>query len=81
MKAEYYNNIIPQIKEGAGFPLNHVNLNLDQEAFVESIYESREIQLKKEEIMELVQDLKNLTPDDVEFMETIEEISNLLEDL
>tara|TARA_R110000824_G_scaffold7271_4_gene32842 strand:+ start:3587 stop:3832 length:246 start_codon:yes stop_codon:yes gene_type:complete len=81
MKANYYNNIIPQIKEGVDFPLNHVNLSLEQEAFVESIYESKEVQLKKEEIMELVEELKFLTPDDLEFMETIEEISSLLEDL
>ena len=81
MKAEYYNNIIPQTKERAGFPLNHVDLSLEQEAFVESVYESKEMQLKKEEIMELVEELKFLTPDDLEFMETIEEINNLLEDL
>ena len=81
MKADYYNNITPQVKEAASFPLNHVDLSLHQEVFVESIYDCREIQLKKEEIMELVYELKFLTPDDLEFMETIEEINNLLEDL
>ena len=81
MQADYYNNIIPQTKERVDFPLNHVDLSLEQEAFVESIYESKEVQLKKEEIMELVHELKFLTPDDLEFMETIEEINDLLEDL
>ena len=81
MKINYYNNILPQTKEAVGFPLNYYDLDLDQETFVYSMYESKELELKKEEIMELVQDLKNLTPDDLEFMETIEEINNLLEDL
>tara|TARA_Y100000310_G_scaffold118535_1_gene117440 strand:- start:498 stop:743 length:246 start_codon:yes stop_codon:yes gene_type:complete len=81
MQPDYYNNITPQTKEGVDFPLNHVDLSLEQEAFVESIYESKEMQLKKEEIMELVHELKFLTPDDLEFMETIEEINDLLEDL
>ena len=81
MKADYYNNIIPQVKEAADFPLNHVDLNLHQEVFVESIYDCRELQLKKEEIVELIQDLQNLTPEDIEYEETFEEINKLLEDL
>jgi len=81
MKANYYNNTTPQVKEAVGFPLNHVDLSLHQEVFVESIYDCRELQLKKEEILELIQDLQNLTPEDIEYEETFEEINKLLEDL
>ena len=48
MKAEYYNTIVPQVKEAVGFPLNHVDLTLDQDNFIESVYDSMELQLKKE---------------------------------
>tara|TARA_R110000824_G_scaffold364151_1_gene552490 strand:- start:458 stop:703 length:246 start_codon:yes stop_codon:yes gene_type:complete len=81
MKANYYSNIIPQTKEEVGFPLNHVDLNMQQETFVDAIYECKELTLKKEEIIELVQYVESLTPDDVEYRETIEEIITLLEDL
>ena len=67
MKANYYNNIIPQIKEGVDFPLNHVNLSLEQEAFVESIYESKEVQLKKEEINLIVGQAKGVKRSQKEF--------------
>ena len=81
MKISYYNSILPQIKEQAGFPLNHADLKIDQESFIEAIYSSKELQLRKEEIMELIQDLQSLGPEHIEFGETIEEIISLLEDL
>jgi|ETNvirenome_6_85_1030632.scaffolds.fasta_scaffold02828_10 hypothetical protein len=81
MKANYYNNVVPQTKEAVGFPLNHVDLDTDQENFIEAVYDCRELTLKKEELAELIQDLKDLTPDDIEYTETIDEINKLVEEL
>jgi len=81
MKINYYNNILPQTKEAVGFPLNYYDLSLDQETFVYSVYETKELELKKEEVLELVQDLRDLSPENIEYGETLEEIINLLEDL
>ena len=81
MKAEYYNTIVPQVKEAVGFPLNHVDLTLDQDNFIESVYDSMELQLKKEEISELIKELQNLTPEDIEYLEIIDEINRLVEEL
>ena len=81
MKAEYYNTITPQVKEAVGFPLNHVDLTLDQDSFIESVYDSMELQLKKEEISELIQELHNLTREDIEDLADIEEMNRLVEEL
>ena len=81
MKAEYYNTITPQVKEAVGFPLNHVDLTLDQDSFIESVYDSMALQLKKEEISELIQELHNLTREDIEDLADIEEMNRLVEEL
>tara|TARA_Y100000310_G_scaffold288092_2_gene313442 strand:+ start:241 stop:486 length:246 start_codon:yes stop_codon:yes gene_type:complete len=81
MKISYYNSILPQTKEQNGFPLNHADLKIDQKSFIEAIYNSKELQLRKEEIMELIQELQNSVPEHIELGEIIEEINSLLEDL